>query len=45
MIEENRAYETQSVNKPLANISQLHCDPLYVKDKEKHILNLENIFR
>lgn len=34
IIEENRAYETQRVNKPLANILQLHCDPLYVRIKK-----------
>lgn len=34
IIGENRAYETQSVNKPPANILRLHCDPLYVRIKK-----------
>lgn len=33
-IEENRAYEKQSENKPHINILQPHCDPLYVRIKK-----------
>lgn len=34
IIEENKAHEKQSENKPHTNILQSHCNPLYVRKRK-----------